>query len=850
VLAALGLVTGLGILDAALGGDARLARFLFAAPLLAAFAARPRLTAAVGAYAVGVALLLGLVHDVFGATDQILRVGAVLVGAAIAVWIAIARRRAAAARRRYALLAETGRIAHASLDPDVMLIEIARAAVRDLGDWCFAFVRDGQRRVRQVAAVHWDPERQKLAWDLLARYPLDPDRSVGPAAAMRDLRARLYPEVTEEVLRALAADDENLRLLRALDMRSAMVVPLVARGRPLGAIAFASAESRRVFTEIDLTLAEELAGRAAAALENARLYTDLRKAEHGLRGSRDELQAILDGVADAITVQRPDGQLVYANQAAVDALGFRSMDELMSTPVAEIVGRFQFTDENGEPVPTERLPGRLVLSGERSPEPILVRSRLSGADSERWIRVKATPVIGDDGEPAAAINVLEDVTEVQEASEAQRFLARASAILASSLDYETTLANVARLTVPRTADWCAVDVVDDDGDIRHVIVAHNDPSKVEMAVELQRRYPVDPASETGVPNVLRTGEPELYADISDEMLVQGAEDDDHLEILRKLGMRSVMVVPMSARGRMLGALSFVSAESGRRFGERDLALAQELAGRCALAVDNARVYGERAHIARTLQDSLLPPELPQPPGLEVAARFRAAGEGFEVGGDFYDVFDSGGGAWAMVIGDVCGKGPEAAAVTALARYTVRAAAMTYREPSRILATLNEAMLRQRDDRRFCTVLYASVEVREGGAQLRFSSGGHPLPLIVRAGGEVVEVGEPGTLLGIVPDPDLFDETVELRPGDAALLYTDGVTDASAPRRVRDPVELASALDTGPERSADDVAQQLLDAALGDDEGEPRDDIAIVLVRVPAGPAAPADSGLVETRSGA
>ena len=189
-----------------------------------------------------------------------------------------------------------------------------------------------------------------------------------------------------------------------------------------------------------------------------------------------------------------------------------------------------------------------------------------------------------------------------------------------------------------------------------------------------------------------------------------------------------------------------------------------------------------------------------------------------------------------MIGDVCGKGPEAAAVTALARYTLRAAAMTQPEPSQILATLNEAMLRQSDERRFCTVLYASVSASPGGASIRFSSGGHPLPLILSAGGGVIQVGSPGTLLGIVPDPDLYDETVELRPGETAILYTDGVTDAGAPDRLRDPLELALTLDAGPGASADAVAQQLLDAALGDGTGEPRDDIAIVVIRVPSEPA--------------
>ncbi|HEX8075913.1 MAG TPA: SpoIIE family protein phosphatase [Thermoleophilaceae bacterium] len=738
-------------------------------------------------------------------------------GTAIAVLLAVARQRAVLARRRYRLLTETGRIASSSLDSDLMLIQMARLLSREMADWCFVSVgRDGE--VRTVAAMHADPERQRQAWELLAGHA--------------------------------ATDEQHRRLLEPLGLRSTIAVPLTARGRTLGTLTLASSESGHVFGDDDLALAREVADRMAAALDNTRLYGELSRAESDLRGSRDELQAILDGVADAITVQRPDGQLVYANTAAVESMGFSSMEEMLATPVAEIAGRFEFFDEAGNPIPTERLPGRRALSGDPSPEPILVQSRSRRDPVLRWTRVKATPVFGESGTPVLAINVLEDLTEVQQANEAQRFLAEAGAMLAASLDYETTLSNVARLAVPRVADWCGVDMLDDDGDIRHVVVAHTDPAKVDMAVEHRRRYPVDPSEEAGVPGVLRTGRAELYPEVTDEMLVQGARDEDQLAMLRELGMRSVMIVPMAARGRMLGALTFVSAESGRRFEERDLTFAQELAGRCALAVDNARLYSERAHIARTLQDSLLPPELPQPPGLEVAARFRAAGEGFEVGGDFYDVFDTGSAGWAAVIGDVCGKGPEAAAVTALARYTLRAAAMRDRVPSRILATLNEAMLRQRDDRRFCTVLYACVDNTPSGVQLRFASGGHPLPLVVRAGGEVSEIGSPGTLLGVVPDPDLRDDVIELQPGDAVILYTDGVTDVAAPDVVREPLDLAAQMALTGDETADELAQRLLDAALeGSAQTEPRDDIAIVVIKARSASALAGERGATTVAAG-
>ncbi len=232
---------------------------------------------------------------------------------------------------------------------------------------------------------------------------------------------------------------------------------------------------------------------------------------------------------------------------------------------------------------------------------------------------------------------------------------------------------------------------------------------VAMAEELSSRYPPDPRSQTGVPAVLRSGSSELYPEIPDELLRSATQDEDQYRLIQQIGMRSAMIVPLVTRGQSVGALTFVSGPSGRRFDEQDLKLAEELARRCATAIDNARLFTERAYIARTLQRSLLPAELPEIPGIEAAARFRPIGEGNEVGGDFYDLFESGDRGWTVVMGDVCGKGPDAAAVTALARYTLRAAAMRERLPSRSLRLLNEALLRQRDDRRFCTVAYAYLE---------------------------------------------------------------------------------------------------------------------------------------------
>jgi PAS domain S-box-containing protein len=546
--------------------------------------------------------------------------------------------------------------------------------------------------------------------------------------------------------------------------------------------------------------------------------------------AREQLEAILRGVADGVTAQAPDGRLLFANAAAVETLGYDSRDELLEAPLAEIMSRFEVFDEHGAPFPLDQLPGRDALEGKSGGEALL-RFRVRATGEERWSVVKATPIMNSEGDVVMAINVFEDITAHKRSELAQQFLSESTRLLASSLDPAETLRQVAQLSVPEIADWCAVDLAGDDGAIDRVALVHADRELVEKAERLQDRYPPDPKSGTGPSQILRTGESELYPEIPDELLEQGAVDAEHLELIREFGLRSAMSVPMIAHHEVIGVLTFASGPSGRRFGVEDLRLAEELGRRCATAIDNSRVYAERDYIARALQRSLLPAELPHIPGLETAARFRATGEGNEVGGDFYDLFETGSRGWTIVIGDVCGKGADAAAVTALARYTLRAAAMRERLPSRSLRVLNEALLRQPGDRRFCTVAYAYLEALDGGARVGFASGGHPLPVVLRATGAVEWLGEHGTLLGVVSDPRLEDRSVALLPGDAIVFYTDGVTDAGGPGGSLGEEELVAVVASCAGLSADEIAGKVEAAAMNAEEGPPRDDMAVVVVRV-------------------
>jgi serine phosphatase RsbU (regulator of sigma subunit) len=278
---------------------------------------------------------------------------------------------------------------------------------------------------------------------------------------------------------------------------------------------------------------------------------------------------------------------------------------------------------------------------------------------------------------------------------------------------------------------------------------------------------------------------------------------------------------MRSADRTLGVIVFVSSGRGRRYDQHDLEVAEELGRRAAVAVDHARTHDERSHVAQTLQRSLLPPETPTIPGFEVATRYRPALH--EIAGDFYDVFPMGEGEWAVLIGDVCGKGAPAAAVTAAARYTVHAAAIEHRDPVAILSVLNEALLRQELDGRFCSLLFAAVRPDAEGAEVTMATGGHPPPFVLREDGTVEPVRARGTLLGVVAEPTIGQDAIRLRAGDAVILYTDGLTDGGGV----DPDGIASELKRLAGLSAEGIAEAA--ESLAATEGL-RDDLAILVLR--------------------
>ena len=565
---------------------------------------------------------------------------------------------------------------------------------------------------------------------------------------------------------------------------------------------------------------QDISERKEIERQRERLVQELRQALHG---SERLLDAIVGSLSDPVTIRSRDDRLLYANQAALEHLGLESAEELHTTSPTQIMGFYDVFAADGSEVSMDEIPSVRLLRGQPA-EPLLIRAIDRRTGVERWSLLKAAPVLDETGELEATIMFTEDVTEQKRAEQRAEFLARASEVLASSLDYQQTLRNVAQLAVPDVVDWCAVDLLDADGDRVSVAVAHADPARLKLAQELRAFEPEELDPEQGLGLVLRTGEAALYPEITDEMLAAGAVNERHLELLRTVGFCSAAVVPMRIGKRTLGAMTLVTAESRRMLNRSDVELAELIAARAAVAIENSRVYSERSKIAHTLQQSLLPQQLPEIPGYELASVYIPALESTEVGGDFYDVWETGG-SWMVTIGDVTGKGVEAAALTSLVRHTMRATAEFLSSPAQLLARL-DAILKKQPERSICTAICLRVDQD----RVTLSIGGHPLPIQITPGG-VSQIGTFGPLLGAFEDVAWHDVVLDLAPESKLVIYTDGVTDALGDDGERYGLRrLQATLDRCRDLSAPQIIATLTDALQQFQVGEHADDTAALVLR--------------------
>jgi serine phosphatase RsbU (regulator of sigma subunit) len=417
------------------------------------------------------------------------------------------------------------------------------------------------------------------------------------------------------------------------------------------------------------------------------------------------------------------------------------------------------------------------------------------------------------------------------AGEARELLAAAGGVFDRSLDPRQTMRAIAEVAVPRLAEMCVIDLLREDGTLGDTVAVAEPQDVVTELEALRAKHPLDLDSEQPVARAIRSGEPVVAHDLTDaHTLAQIGLDRESRRFLLSSGYHSAVVMPLIARRRTLGALSFFYPDEGRRRDSEDLALMRDLADRAATALDNANMYAARTHLARTLQRSLLPETLPMLDKLTLSSAYHPVGEGNEVGGDFYDVFTTPLGCW-LVVGDVCGKGPEAAAVTALVRHSIRAFAFVRPSPAQVLGAVNEVMLGHELAQRFATVVLARLDPTSGHARAVIAGAGHPPPVLLAMDGSAHCPGVQGMMLGVRPGSNALDLEVELEPGSTLVLYTDGLLDAGAPRRALTPRELCGLLADRAGAAPQQIVQQLERLALSSGAGRLRDDVAIVAARV-------------------
>jgi PAS domain S-box-containing protein len=633
-------------------------------------------------------------------------------------------------------------------------------------------------------------------------------------------------------------------------LRSATAVPILGAGGVLGVIELLSRAPQAPDPEHELAL--RTAGRQLGH------YVVRVRAEERLRESREHTASIVEAALDCIITMDHHGLVVDFNAAAETTFGYARADAA-GRPLAELIvppalraahreGLARYLATGEARILNRRLeleamradgttfPAELTVTRVGTLEPPVfagfvrdISARYEAESDRRGLLKEAVAARASEEAARLRAEIAQSDAEVERRR--LEFLAFVGLRMASSMDYATTLQDVARAAIPDLADLCAVAVTAPDGRQGPLVVAHGDPERERLVRELLE-HAAGSASLPGAAEAMRSGEHELLPEITEEILVATAADEEQLQRLRELGLRAALTVPMKAAGRVLGTITLAYAESGREFAPADLVVATALAARAGLHIENARLYTERSGIADTLQRSLLPTDLPRVPGLDIAVRYRAAGDQNEVGGDFYDVFQSEPGVWTAIIGDVSGKGAKAAALTALTRHTLYAAALRESSPARNLAFLDEAMRRRSSgDGAFSTVLYARICPGGDSTALTLASGGHPPALIARADGSIEHVATPGTLVGVLERARFEDREARLAPGDLLLLYTDGAIELRRRDLEFGERQLEQVLRERAGEPATDVVDAIARRIDELQDGSPRDDFALIALRM-------------------
>ena len=532
---------------------------------------------------------------------------------------------------------------------------------------------------------------------------------------------------------------------------------------------------------------------------------------------RQHLAEVVRGTHDAVLSKDLEGIVTSWNPAAESLYGYsaeaaigRHISFLVPpdhpTEVEMILDRVR-GDEQLETYETERIRAdgtRVAVSLTVSP----IRSPVHG-------------VIG-------ASVIARDVTGIRRRRQAQDFLLAASRLLDTSLDPGRTARTIVGTAVPELAEICVIDFVREDGWLGDSVVAGADPGAAARLEKIRRSSPLDPAGQHPAAQVLRGGKPMVWRDLkAPDVIDDVAQSDEHRRLMDDAGYNSAAVLPLVARGRTIGALSFLHAHGDLRYDDADLDFLGELGERAALVLDNARLYHERAVIAENLQRGLRPPRPAEIPGLGISVVFEAAGEGIEIGGDVYDVLPTEDGCWVLV-GDVAGKGSAAAGVSVAVRHAVRGLTREIDEPEEVLGRVNELLLAGSTLNDFATAML--VRMRRDGERWRLAvaSAGHPPAIHVTPAGPVQLGG--GAVLGGWADPAIARHDAVLGPNDTFVVCTDGWLEAGPVSSHRDGDDFAAKAYALAELELEELTAAMRTDALERGSGGLRDDLVVLAVR--------------------
>jgi PAS domain S-box-containing protein len=536
---------------------------------------------------------------------------------------------------------------------------------------------------------------------------------------------------------------------------------------------------------------------------------------------RSHMEQVVRGAQDAVFSKDLDARVTTWNPAAERLYGYTA-EEAIGQSVAFIVPP---DHQNEERVILDR-----IVAGERIETYETERIRKDGQRVDVSLTVSPIrhPILGIVGASITA----RDITLEKRRRRAQEFLVTASRAIDTSLDPIESARTIVNTAVPELAELCVIDFVRADGRLGESVVAGADPEAAARLERIRRESPLDPNGSHPVAQVLREGRPMIWRDLTGpDVVTDIAQNDDHLELIKDAGYNSAAVIALTARGRTLGALSFLHARPDLRYEKADLDLLVELAERAAIALDNARLYKERDEIAESLQRGLRPPSPAFVEGLDISVVFEAAGEGIEIGGDLYDVLPTDDGCW-ILIGDVAGKGSAAAGVSVAIRHSVRGLTREIERPAEVLSRVNEMLLEGTTLNDFATAILIRMRRLSDRWEAEVAAAGHPAAVHLTDEGPVQIAG--GSVLGALDDPQIAEHSLVMRQEETLVLCTDGWLEAGPVVGHRESGALAEMAQSLASMELFELTDQLRQDAITRSAGRLRDDMVVMAIRPDAG----------------